>query len=300
MYPPRPANRGTRPPFAAAALLVAALALALVSGPATAQQRRAPAPAQPSDTQQAYEQCMALARSRPDAAFTQAVQWRARGGGFAAEHCEALALLGLRNFEEAAKRFHDVAEGAKQATAELRVEAYDQAAQAWLLANQPKNAKAEFDAALKLDPKNVDLLIGRGQASGIGGDFWAALDDLNAALEIDPKRADALVLRAASYRRVKAEDLALDDVNHAIELDPEFPDAYVERGILMALKGDYDGARRDWSKVVEMAPNTFLAQQAKRNLAELERLSNKGAQPPAEKSAPPDKSKKSTKTPPNG
>ena len=283
-----------RPPLAtAAALLLAALALG--SGPAAAQQ-----PAPGPGPEQAYQQCMELARTRPDAAFTQAVQWRARGGGFAAEHCEALALMGLRNFEEAAKRFHDVAEGTKQATVELRVEAYDQAAQAWLLANKPKEAKAEFDAALKLDPKNIDLLIGRGQAAGLGGDFFAALDDLNAALDIDPKRADALVLRAASYRRVKAEDLALDDVNRAIQIDPEFPDAYVERGILMAMKGDYDAARRDWNKVVEMAPDTFLAQQAKRNLVELDRLSGKNPQPPANKSAPPDKSKKSTKTPPKG
>jgi tetratricopeptide (TPR) repeat protein len=296
MCPPRPANRSNRKPLATvAALLLAALALG--SGPAAAQQSPAPAP---PGAEQAYQQCMELARTQPDAAFAKAVQWRAHGGGFAAEHCEALALMGLRNFEDAAKRFHEVAEGAKQASVELRVEAYDQAAQAWLLANQPKKAKAEFDAALKLDPKNVDLLIGRGQASGLRGHIIDALDDLNAALDIDPKRADALVLRAASYRRVKAEDLALDDVNRAIQLDPEFPDAYVERGILMAVKGDYDAARRDWNKVAEMAPGTFLAQQAKRNLAELDRLSGKTPQAPAGKSAPPDKSKKSTKTPPKG
>ena len=232
---------------------------------------------------------MDLARTQPNLAFTQAVQWRTRGGGLPAEHCEGLALLNLRQYEEAAKRFHDVAAGSTAAPLELRIEAYDNAAQAWMLANQPKNAKAEFDTALKLDPKNVDLLIGRGQASGLAGDYWAALDDLNAALDIDSKRADALVLRAASYRRVKAEDLAMDDVNRAIALDPEFPDAYVERGILMAIKGDYDGAARDWKKVIEMAPDTFLSEQAKRNLQELEKLKSK---PPAAPSSPPSSSKK--------
>ena len=231
---------------------------------------------------------MALARTNPHAAFSQAVQWRTRGGGLPAEHCEGLALFNLRQYDEAAKRFHDVAAGSTAAPLELRIEAYDNAAEAWLLANQPKNAKAEFDAALKLDPKNVDLLIGRGQASGLAGDYWAALDDLNAALDIDPKRADALVLRAASYRRVKAEDLAMDDVSRAIALDPEFPDAYVERGILMAIKGDYASAKRDWNKVIELAPGTFLAEQAKRNLQELEKLNNT---PPAAP-APPSNSKK--------
>jgi tetratricopeptide (TPR) repeat protein len=237
---------------------------------------------------------MALARTNPHAAFSQAVQWRTRGGGLPAEHCEGLALLNLRQFEEAAKRFHDVAGGSTSAPLDLRIQAYDNAAQAWMLANQPKNAKAEFDAALKLDPKNVDLLIGRGQASGLAGDYWAALDDLNAALDIDPKRADALVLRAASYRRVKAEDLAMDDVNRAIALDPEFPDAYVERGILMAIKGDYESAKRDWKKVIEMAPDTFLAEQAKRNLQELEKLKNQppaAPAPPSTPKKPPAKSK---------
>ena len=288
MFRPRPASKGARTLASAAAVLF----LAVLALPVSAQPKKnapAPAPEPAPDQAQLYEQCMTLARQRPDVAFTQAVQWRTRGGGLPAEHCEGLALLNLRQYEEAAKRFHDVAEGSTAASVQLRVEAYDNAAQAWMLANQPKNAKAEFDAALKLDPKNVDLLIGRGQASGLAGDYWAALDDLNAALDIDPKRADALVLRAASYRRVKAEDLAMDDVNRAISIDPDFPDAYVERGILMAIKGDYDAAKRDWTKVVQMAPDTFLAEQAKRNLQELEKLKNKP--PAADSKKPPAKAK---------
>jgi len=279
MSPPRPANKRAR----AGAAAFSAFLLTALATPAVAQST-APQP----DPAQLYEQCMVLARQRPDVAFTQAVQWRTRGGGLPAEHCEGLALFNLRQYEEAAKRFHDVAEGSTAASVALRVEAYDTAAQAWMLANQPAKAKLEFDAALKLDPKNVDILIGRGQASGLAGDYWAALDDLNAALDIDPKRADALVLRAASYRRVKAEDLALDDVNRAIALDPEFPDAFVERGILMAIKGDYEGAKRDWNRVIAMTPNTFLAEQAKRNLQELEKIKKN---PPAA-AAPPDNSKK--------
>ena len=230
-----------------------------------------------------YERCMELAQSAPAQAFPQAYQWRTNGGGgYAAEHCEAVALFNLQQYEEAAKRFHEVAEGSVTETVMLRTEAYDQSARAWFLAQKPERARAEYDAALKLAPKDVNLLIGRAQAEGIAHDYWAAIDDLNAALDIDAKRADALVLRAASYRHLDtpgAVDLALDDVTKAVALNPKFADAYLERGTLLAMRGDYDGARKDWDQAQQLAPDSYVSQQAKSNLAQLQKLTTPTAQP---------------------
>lgn len=263
------------------------LATLLLLAPADAQRRsQLPPPAQPQPPAAApaqsplvlYERCMELARVEPAQAYPQAFQWRVTGGGgLAAEHCEAVALFNLQQYEEAAKRFHDVAEGSTTEAVSLRAQAYDQAARAWLLAQKPERARTEYDAALKLAPKDADLLIGRAQAEGTAHDYWAAIDDLNAALDVDGKRTDALVLRAAAYRHIdsgNAVDLALDDVNRAIGIDARFADAYLERGTLYAMKGDYAGARQDWAKTQELAPGGFAAQQAKANVEQLDKLTN--------------------------
>ncbi len=264
-------NRRFRPlPHLACALIGAALIVA--AAPAAAQRK-----AQPDF--QSYERCITLARARPDQGFAQAMQWRNRGGGAPAEHCEGVALFHLGQYDEAAKRFHDVAEATSQDTPALRADAYEQAGQAWLMANEPQQARAEFDAALKLAPKNVELLLGHAQANGIAHDFWDAIDDLNAVLEIDPKRADALVLRASAYRRVEGYDLALDDANRAIELAPDFADAYLERGDVLAVKGDPVGARQNWLTAIRLAPNTPVADQAKGNIAKLDAIEQGAARP---------------------
>ena len=248
-------------------------ALTLTSDPAAAQRKPAPFDAE------AYNSCMSLADTRPAEAQKIAQQARTSGGGYAAEHCEAAALLNLKQYDEAAKRFHDVAEGTAAGDADLRAEAYDQAAQAWLMAQKPQNARGELDAGLKLAPKDIRLLIDRGQAEGLAHDLWAAIDDLNAALDIQPNRVEALVLRAAAYRQLDSIDLAVDDVARAIALQPEFPDAYLERGTLRAIKGDYEGARTDWSHVKELAPGSFAANLAQQDLAKLSAYIAKNPKP---------------------
>lgn len=278
-------RRRARTPALGALALAAAV---LAATPAGAQRKPAPA----ADPSQAYERCMDLAQTQPSQAYTFATQLRNAGGGYAAEHCEAAALLNLKQYDEAAKRFHEVGAGATAADVGLRAEAYDQAAQAWLMAQKPQSARAEFDAALKLQPKAISLLLGRAQAEGLAHDFWAALDDLNAVLDMDPKRVEALVLRAAAYRQVEAGDLAMDDIARAISLSPQFPDAYLERGTLMAMKGDYAGARKDWNKARELAPGSFVAELAQRNIAKLDDLSAKvptAAPKPARPAQPPAK-----------
>jgi len=261
------------------AVILAALALA--PGPVAAQRK----PGGPFDAE-AYDRCMSLADAHPIEAQRLAMQARTNGGGYAAEHCEAAALLNLKQYDEAASRFHDVAQGTTAQDPSLRAEAYDQAAQAWLMAQKPQNARAELDAALKLMPRNVQFLIDRAQATGSAHDYWAAIDDLNAALDIDPKRADALVLRADAYGQVDAADLAMDDVARAISLDPQFPDAYLERGTLMAMKGEYESARGDWNRVKQLAPGSFVATLAQKKIAQLDAYLAR-AQKPAKPATPP-------------
>src|SRR5882762_3059162 len=70
--------------------------------PLSAAPPRSPAPRAPGPTRSAeadsatYERCMTLAKEDPAAARDLAETWRGRGGGHPAEHCIAVALIGLK------------------------------------------------------------------------------------------------------------------------------------------------------------------------------------------------------------
>ena len=63
---------------------------------------------------------------------------------------------------------------------------------------------------------------------------------------------------------------ALNDVETALKVSPDYPLALLERGKLRLLKGDKDGARQDWLKVVNKAPNTPAADEAQRDIEQID------------------------------
>src|SRR5262249_2455381 len=109
----RPANSGA----AFRAILLGAVIPAALgfAPPATATGK-------PETDLQPYQRCMSLAESQAEQGQRLATQWRSRGGGFPAEHCEATALFNLKHYEEAAKLFHEVGSGAVTEAQALRVE----------------------------------------------------------------------------------------------------------------------------------------------------------------------------------
>jgi two-component system nitrogen regulation sensor histidine kinase NtrY len=60
---------------------------------------------------------------------------------------------------------------------------------------------------------------------------------------------------------------ALASVERALALAPDHPEALLERGILRQLRGDADGARRDWERVLAVAPDSLAADLADQNLS---------------------------------
>jgi len=245
------------------------LILAVAAGAAAAAPQDAAKPL-PMDDSSRYERCLALVHHDPEQAFATAEDWRKAGGGFPAEHCAAVALVGLKRYQEAAQRLEALAGAMMQAQPWLRAEALEQAGQAWLLADRAGEAKSAFDAALQLVPDDPDLLIDRAQAYAEAHNYWPAIDDLNQALELEPNRADALIFRASAYRRVEnGLDLALADVERALTLAPDAVPGLLERGNIRELKGDLAGARADWIKVETLAPASAAAAAAKDNLAHL-------------------------------
>lgn len=217
-----------------------------------------------------YQACMRLTRSNPGDAFESALAWEDRGGGHAARHCAAVALIGLKHFQPAAKRLEALAQEMKTAEPELRAGVLAHAGQAWLLADQLDRAYAVQTAALELTPNAAGLLIDRGATLAEAGKFQEAVGDLDRALALDGNRVDALVFRASAHRMLDALDLAARDADAALRIRPDDPDGLLERGNIRRLRGDRAGARDDWLQVLRGHDDTPAGDAARANLEKLD------------------------------
>jgi tetratricopeptide (TPR) repeat protein len=216
-----------------------------------------------------YERCMRLARQHPGEGRNFAQAWQERGGAHPADHCAAVALIGLKQYKEAATRLEALAQAMTTAPAGLRAEVLDQASQAWGLAGDPVRAYAAAGAAVAMAPNDSDLLIDRAQAAASAGYFDKALADLDQVLRADPTRADALIYRASANRALDRLDPALSDIERALARVPDSAPALLERGNIRRLKGDADGARQDWERVGRLAPGSQADLAARVNLERL-------------------------------
>ena len=248
----------TMPSRLATALAVAWL---LTSGPAGAETL---------DNALAYTTCMQLARKAPAQAFEEALAWQDDDGGRAARHCAAVALIGLGQPAEAARRLEDLARAFPPAETGPASEILAQAGQAWLTAGEPGRALTAQSAALELAPENAELLINRAITLAARGSYRAAIDDLDRAAVLVPQRAEVLVLRASAYRRVDEAARAEADLARALTLEPDNPDGLLERGILRLGAGDQAGARQDWLQTVTLAPDSPAADAARARLEQLD------------------------------
>jgi tetratricopeptide (TPR) repeat protein len=238
------------------------------------QRKPAGPPKSAAGDEATYEQCMTLAQKDPAAARDLSEHWQSRGGAHPADHCYAVALVGLKQYKEGAARLETLAQAMVHAPNSLRAEVLGQAAQAWLLAGDAARAYAADTAALNLLPGDADLLIDRAEAAGSEGWFDKAAADLDRVLMSDPNRVDALIYRASANRELGKLDAALGDVDKAIGLAPRSVAALLERGNILRLKGDDNGARRDWVTVSQLAPGTAEDAAAKTNIERLELKDN--------------------------
>ncbi|MFZ5790085.1 MAG: hypothetical protein ACOY3L_05240 [Pseudomonadota bacterium] len=252
------------------AALLAALWLAVAHRPAGAQETSFPE--NNFEEAKQYAACMELARIRPQDAYDSSGTWLAQGGGPPAEHCRAVALIGLNRFTEAAQLLESTAAklAGTDSSRALAARLYDQAGQTWLMENDAAQAVAASNAAVGLEPKDPDMLVDRAMALGAAERWWDAIDDLNRANELAPKRADILVLRASAYRNVDSPEMAMADVAQALTLDPNNAEGLLERGILEAQANNKEGARADWLKAIQLAPNTPTAEAAQGHLEQLD------------------------------
>lgn len=263
-------------------------------------------PARADDQEAHYRDCVQLSQRDPSKAYDQAQDWHDKGGGGAARHCAALALIGMGRYEDAATVLQQLADDVQiSATASplgehtgetLRADLLSQSGNAWLMAKQYSSAEKALTEALKYVAKDSpvarDIHVDRARAEGGDRDFDGAINDLNQAIQIDPGLAEAYIYKASALRETSQIDLAATTIETALRLDPGNIDALLERGYIRQLEKNYAGARDDWQRVVDQGKGSPIADQAAKNLATL------GGDAPAgdAQSAAPDDARHSAQT----
>jgi len=238
------------------------MAALMAAGPALAQ---ATALDDPSiGGRNRYDNCLLLIRSAPQNALNAATDWEKAGGGASAQHCEAVALVALRRYADAAGKLDDLARNAGSSAE--RADLYDQAGNAWLLGRNANNAQSSFTAAIGFSGRDPDLYLDRARSFALKKDWLSAENDLSAALKIAPSRIDIFVLRASARHAMGKKADARADIDQALKLSPSNAEALEMRGDFKMEAGDQAGAKADWQAVVSQSPRSNAAATARDRL----------------------------------
>jgi lipoprotein NlpI len=127
-------------------------------------------------------------------------------------------------------------------------------------------AIAEYNEAIRLDPKFAYAYSNRGLAYDHKGDLERASPDYNEAIRLDPKYAQAYFNRGNAYYQKGDDDRAIADYNEAIRLTPKYAYAYNNRGTAYDHKGDPDRAIADYNEAIRLDPK-FAQAHSNRGLA---------------------------------
>jgi len=130
---------------------------------------------------------------------------------------------------------------------------------AWDRKGESDRAITDFNEAIRLDPKSAFGYSNRGIAWKNKGEFDRAIADFNAAIAINPKSDVTYYLRGYTWWNKSEFDRAINDFNEAIRLNPKNADAYSWRGNTWMNKGEFDRAIADINEAIRLNPQSSVA-----------------------------------------
>jgi tetratricopeptide (TPR) repeat protein len=116
-------------------------------------------------------------------------------------------------------------------------------------------AIADYDEALKLNPKIAGAYTGRAAANLRKGNIDRALPDLNEGLRLDPKSPGVHNVFGYYYNKKGDHERALTEVSEALRLYPQYLYAFSNRGEIYESKGEYIKALADFRMALSLDPD---------------------------------------------
>lgn len=184
----------------------------------------------PVDESARFQTCLETIESDPSEGYEYGLAWTYQGNRPVARHCTALALVALNQKAEGAARLEELANAADGGSIQQRAVYLTQAGNAWMQAGAPEAAELALTNALKLSPRNVELLIDRASARLMQENWTQAVTDLDTALNLRPGDGPAHHLRAEAHLNLEHYQQAQADVSAAMRAAPDNIDTLLLRG----------------------------------------------------------------------
>ncbi len=115
-------------------------------------------------------------------------------------------------------------------------------------------AIADYTQIIKLNPESGVGYRLRGEAYNSTGHLQHALADFAMAIKRQPREAENYFERSGVYQKQNQIRLALKDINRAIKLDPNRARFIADRALLYESMGDYDRAIADCNRLIKLNP----------------------------------------------
>ena len=182
-----------------------------------------------------YQDCIILVEEDLEIGRIAAKQWTAEGGGAPALHCEAIADLRAGFPKLAAVRLTQISERSDAGDTLIRARYLEQAAMAWLEAEELDYASDTIEQAQSLAPNSGELSLTAGLIHAANERWQATIEAITAAEDEGFKTTAGFVARGKAYKALANYRQASEDVVAALSLDPFHLDALVLRGELQQL-----------------------------------------------------------------
>lgn len=217
-----------------------------------------------------YDVCLDLIGSDPTRAEREAGEWARYGGGAAARHCYALALIAIGAQSRGIDELLGIAAEEPDLEPDARADVLAQAGDLLLEEGDRLTANIVVEQALRLDARNAASLSLRARLKLDSGDVRAAVRDLDEALKRNPASPRFLALRASAYRRLGRHIEGRDDAAFATEAAPNDPSAWLERGRNEAALKDRVAARFSFLEAIDLDREGEIGKAARLALQRME------------------------------
>ena len=123
----------------------------------------------------------------------------------------------------------------------------------------------EYVRAADLLPDRADVQVKAATYLLMAGQFEDARTRADKALKIDPKNVDALIIRANATAGLKDVTTAVAQIEEALKIAPEEGRIYTSLGTLQATQGNKQEAEAAFKKAVDVSPRSVEARLALAN-----------------------------------
>jgi tetratricopeptide (TPR) repeat protein len=131
---------------------------------------------------------------------------------------------------------------------------------------QYNRAIADFNQAIKLNPKNSQFYYNRGVTYSDKGQHDRAISDYDKAIKLNPKIAGIYNDRGVAYKKKGQYDRAIADYGRALKLNPKYSLAYWNRGLAYEKMGQRRKAIADFRKFLQLRPGNKFGLNALKRL----------------------------------